>query len=250
MRLARKGHCYNFPTGTGLQSAARRPTELLMRLLIVEDNLELVANLFDYFEPRGFTLDAAPDGRTGLQLALTHAYDAVILDWMLPRLDGPGVLTSLRAERTTPVIMLPAKDQLADKVAGFRAGADDYLTKPFDLPELEMRLLALHARALGRPLPQLCVGDLTLDMATLQARRGGVPLKLYPASRKLLEVLMRASPRVVTRLELEHALWGDDPPDSDQLRSHLYELRRAVDAGQGVKLLHTLPKVGYRLGSA
>src|SRR3546814_17557023 len=116
-----------------------------MRLLVIEDNRNLVANLFDYFEARGHVLDAAPDGVTGLHLASTQAHDVIVLDWMLPGLDGPGVLRRLREEhgRDTPVIMLTARDELPDKIAGFRAGADDYLPQPFALPELEVRLEAL-----------------------------------------------------------------------------------------------------------
>ncbi|WP_242108243.1 response regulator transcription factor [Luteimonas aquatica] len=221
-----------------------------MRLLVVEDNKNLVANLFDYFEARGHTLDAAPDGVTGLHLAVTQAYDAAILDWMLPRIDGQEVLRRLRDEHGSglPVLMLTARDELPDKIAGFRAGADDYLTKPFALPELEVRLEALVARALGRGRSRtLEVDDLRLDLATLEATRAGRPLHLYPACRKLLETLMKASPAVVTREQLEYALWGDDPPDRDMLRSHIYELRRSVDGPFEAKLIQTLPRVGYRL---
>ena len=224
-----------------------------MRLLVVEDNRSLLANLFDYFEARGHTLDAAPDGITGLHLATTQPYDVVVLDWMLPRMDGHEVLRRLRDEHGhgVPVIMLTARDELPDKIAGFRAGADDYLTKPFALPELEVRLEALHARADGRRRVRvLQVGGLRLDLATLEATRDGAPLHLYPACRKLLEVLMQASPAAVTRAQLEHALWGDDPPDGDMLRSHVYELRRAIDGPFATKLLHTLPRVGYRLAAA
>lgn len=222
-----------------------------MRLLVIEDNRQLVANLFDYFESRGHVLDVAPDGVTGLHLAVSHAYDAVILDWMLPRMEGPEVLRRLRAEHGSevPVIMLTARDELPDKIAGFRAGADDYLTKPFALPELEVRLEALMVRAHGRnPRKVLKVADLKLDLATLDAYRDGKVLHLYPACRKLLEVLMRASPAAVTRQQLEFALWGDEPPDGDLLRSHVYELRRSVDGASAQKLIHTLPRVGYRLG--
>jgi len=222
-----------------------------MRLLVIEDNRQLVANLFEYFESRGHVLDVAPDGVTGLHLAVSHAYDALILDWMLPRMEGPEVLRRLRAEHGSevPVIMLTARDELPDKIAGFRAGADDYLTKPFALPELEVRLDALMVRAHGRnPRKLLQVADLKLDLATLEAHRDGKPLHLYPACRKLLEVLMRASPGAVTRQQLEFALWGDEPPDGDLLRSHVYELRRSVDGPFQQKLLHTLPRVGYRLG--
>ncbi|MET0282031.1 MAG: response regulator transcription factor [Steroidobacteraceae bacterium] len=224
-----------------------------MRLLVIEDNRQLVANLFDYFESRGHVLDVAPDGVTGLHLAVSQPYDALILDWMLPRMEGPEVLRRLRADHGSevPVIMLTARDELPDKIAGFRAGADDYLTKPFALPELEVRLEALMVRAKGRnPRKVLAVADLTLDLATLEAQRGGRPLHLYPACRKLLDVLMRASPGAVTRQQLEFALWGDELPDGDLLRSHIYELRRSVDGPFQQKLIHTLPRVGYRLGVA
>ncbi len=221
-----------------------------MQLLVVEDHQAIVANLFEYFEGRGHQLDAAPDGLTGLHLASRNRYDAILLDWMLPRLDGRELLRRLRDEQgsAVPVIMLTARDELPDKITGFRAGADDYLTKPFALPELEVRLEALVARATGRVAAQvLRVGDLSLDLRSHAVRRGGRPLHLFPACRKLLEALMRASPAAVTRGQLEYLLWGDDPPDRDILRSHVYELRRELDNGHAVKLLQTLPRVGYRV---
>ena len=221
-----------------------------MRILIVEDHRGLVANLFDYFEPLGHTLDAAPDGVTGLHLAMTQRYDVVVLDWTMPRMDGREVLQRLRqdAQSSVPVILLTARNELPDKIAGFRAGADDYLTKPFELAELEVRLEALVARANGRAQPrELRVGDLRLDLLTLEVTRGGEAIHLYPACRTLLRVLMQASPAAVTREALEEALWGDERPDNDLLRSHVYDLRRAVDGGAAVKLIHTLPRVGYRI---
>lgn len=220
-----------------------------MRLLVVEDNRNLVGNLFEYFEPRGHEMDAAPDGIVGLHLAVTQHYDAIILDWMLPRLDGRALLQRMREHAIdTPVIMLTARDELPDKIAGFRAGADDYLTKPFALPELEVRLEAVLARAHGRRTARtLAVHDLRLDLDTLEASRAGQRLHLYPAGRKLLEVLMQASPAAVERQQLEHALWADAPPDGDMLRSHVYELRRSVDSPFAVKLIQTVPRYGYRL---
>ena len=198
-------------------------------------------------------LDAAPDGVTGLHLATMQPYDVVILDWMLPRMDGPDFLRRLRNDHASgvPVIMLTARDELPDKIVGFRAGADDYLTKPFALPELEVRLEALLSRSRGRARNNVLeVHDLRLDLDTLEATRGGKLLHLYPACRKLLEALMQASPAAVTRERLEQSLWGDDPPDGDMLRSHVYELRRSVDGPFPVKLIHTLPRTGYRLGLA
>lgn len=223
-----------------------------MRVLVVEDNQGLVANLFDYLEGRGHTVDAAPDGRTGLHLATTQPFDVMVLDWMLPRMDGPEVLRRLRKDAGSglPVIMLTARDELPDKLIGFRAGADDYLTKPFALPELEVRLEALLARSHGRSRGKVLeVADLRLDLSTLEVTRGGRALHLYPACRRLLQVLMQASPAAVSRERLEDALWGDNPPDGDMLRSHVYDLRRSIDAQFAVKLIHTLPRIGYRLAA-
>lgn len=225
-----------------------------MKLLIVEDNAQLVANVFAYFEARGHVMDAAPDGLTGLHLAVANDYDAIILDWMLPRMDGPILAQRLRVDagKRTPIIMLTARDELVDKLSGFHAGVDDYLTKPFALPELEVRLQALVARSqVTAPQQRLLqVADLSMNLDTLEVVRAGQSIKLYPACRKLLECLLRATPAVVSRDRLEQAVWGDSPPDSDMLRTHLYELRRAVDSGQLDKLIHTVPRLGYRIGGA
>ena len=221
-----------------------------MRLLVVEDDASLVANLFDYFEARGYMLDAAPDGITGLHLAMNQSYDVVLLDWVLPRLEGPEMLRRLRAKHPAQaVIMLTARDKLADKIAGFHAGADDYLVKPFALAELEVRLQALQARSGEQRCARVLeMHGLRLDLRTLEVQRDGRTLHLYPACRKLLEILMRASPATVAHQRLETALWGADPPDGNLLRSHIYELRRSIDAPFALKLLHTVPRLGYRLG--
>jgi DNA-binding response OmpR family regulator len=224
-----------------------------MRLLIVEDNRRLVANLFEYFEAQGHALDAAPDGVMGKWLASTQQYDAIVLDRMLPRLDGCELLRQLREEvhLDTPVIMLTARAELADKVDGFKAGADDYLTKPFELQELELRLHALVARAKGSRAHQrrLQVADLTFDLDTLEVTRAGQSLHLYPMCRVLLRALMEASPAIVSRAQLEDALWGDNPPDRDRLRAYVHELRRQVDTAFDLKLIHTVPRTGYRIAA-
>ena len=224
---------------------------LVVRLLVIEDNESMVANLFDYFEALGHVMDAAPDGVTGLHLAEKNQYDAIVLDWMLPRMDGSEVLRGLRSAKINyPVIMLTARDELTDKLAGFRAGADDYLTKPFALPELEVRLEALIARSSGSGRSRkLIVGDLIFDLTTLEVTRSGTVIHLYPACRKLLEVLMLASPGAVTHERLEEALWGYEAPDGNLLRSNIYELRKSIDAPFELKLLQTLPRVGYRLAT-
>lgn len=218
-----------------------------LRVLVVEDNLELVSNLFAFLESRHYRLDAAQDGVSGLHRALQTQYDVIILDWMLPRMDGPEMLRRLRDKGSaSPVLMLTARDDLPDKIAGFKAGADDYLTKPFALAELEVRMEALIARSRGRSRV-LQIADLRFDLSTQLITRAGDVLQLHASCRKLLEVLMRESPAVVPRERLESVLWGDDLPDSDMLRSHIYDLRKRVDSPYTIKLIQTLPKLGYRL---
>jgi DNA-binding response OmpR family regulator len=216
-------------------------------VLVIEDSQPLVANLFAYFEPRDYLLDAAQDGQAGLRLALTTQYDAILLDWMLPRLDGEGVISAMRSHGcVTPVLMLTALDDLPHKIRGFRAGVDDYLTKPFAFAELEVRLDALIQRSKGRA-HVLEVADLRFDLSTQEVTRAGRVVQVYAGGKKLLEVLMRASPAVVPRDKLETSLWGDNPPDRELLRSHMYELRKSVDGAFQTKLVHTIPKVGYRI---
>jgi len=221
-----------------------------MRVLIVEDNRRLLANLFEYFERSGHILDAAPDGIIGKRLASTQRYDVIVLDWMLPRLDGFQLLKYLREEKKidTPIIMLTARDELPDKLSGFNAGADDYLTKPFEFAELEVRLQALVTRAsrAGRN-KCLAVDDLKFDIDTQKIYRDGEEIQLFPVLRKLLKILMENSPAVVSRESLEEALWGDQPPESDRLRAYIYDLRRQVDTPFKNKLIHTVPRCGYRI---
>lgn len=221
-----------------------------MHLLIIEDNADLAANIGEYLEKRGHVADYAGDGLTGLHLAAVNRYDAVILDLNLPALDGVSLCRRLRqdGESTVPLLMLTARDTEQDKISGLDAGADDYLTKPFSLAELEARLRAL-ARRTRAGSEVLRVADLSYDLRTLTARRGARRLELTPAAGRLLEALMRRSPGVLSRAAAERAIWGDAPPDSDAaLRGHVHLLRRAMDEGEAVKLLHTLHGIGYRLG--
>lgn len=226
--------------------------EARIKLLIVEDNHRLVASLFTYFEARGHTLDAAPDGVTGLRLAAENDYDAIVLDWMLPRMNGADVVQAVREQlrKTVPVLMLTARERTDDKVHALRAGADDYLVKPFELAELEARLEAQVRRARGQVAATvLQVADLVLDLTTAQVRRAGQPITMPPACRRLLEELMRASPAMVSRERLEQAVWGDALPDRDLLRSQMHVLRRAIDGPFERKLLHTVPRTGYRIAT-
>jgi DNA-binding response OmpR family regulator len=224
-----------------------------MRILLIEDNSDLAASVGEYLEAREHKVDYAQDGAAGLHLACTEPYDVVVLDLGLPTMDGVEVCRRLRgnAQMHVPVLILTARDTLDDKIEGFDAGADDYLVKPFSVRELEARLLALTRRTTALAGTRLLrVADLELNLDTLVVRRGDRALVLKPGGRKLLELLMRNSHRVVTRAEMEYELWGDDPPDADSLRVHVHTLRHEVDAENEQPLLHTVRGVGYRLGDS
>lgn len=220
-----------------------------MRILVIEDNRDILANVLDYLQLKGYTVDCASDGLSGLHLAATEQYDLIVLDIMLPGIDGYQVCLRLRedAGRDTPIIMLTARDALNDRLQGLKTGADDYLIKPFALSELVARIEAILRRSQGSRKRMLKVGDLSLDLDTLQVVRAGQPLKLNPIGLKLLEILMRRSPAVVRRDTFEEALWGENLPDSDSLRSHIHQLRQVIDKPFERPLLHTVHGVGYRL---
>ncbi|MNE04353.1 DNA-binding response regulator, OmpR family, contains REC and winged-helix (wHTH) domain [Pseudomonas linyingensis] len=220
-----------------------------MRILLVEDNRDILANLADYLELKGYSVDCAQDGLSGLNLATSGHYDLLVLDVMLPGLDGYSLCRRLRdeARSAVPVIMLTARDQLDDRLQGFKAGADDYLIKPFALSELAARIEAVLRRSQGAARRLLQVADLSYDLDTLEVSRAGCRLKLNPLGLKLLALLMQKSPHVLRREALEEALWGDDCPDSDSLRSHIHQLRQVIDKPFPRPLLHTVHGVGYRL---
>ncbi|MBT8768789.1 response regulator transcription factor [Metapseudomonas boanensis] len=223
-----------------------------MRILLVEDNHDILANMVDYLELKGYVVDCARDGLSGLHLATSEHYDLIVLDIMLPGLDGYSLCRRLREEarRDTPVIFLTARDSLDDRLQGFKSGADDYLLKPFALSELAARIEAVLRRSQGGGKRTLQVADLCYDLDTLEVSRGGKALKLNPIGLKLLAVLMQKSPHLVRREALEEALWGDDCPDSDSLRSHIHQLRQVIDKPFSNPLLHTQHGLGYRLAES
>jgi DNA-binding response OmpR family regulator len=220
-----------------------------MRILVIEDNRDILANILDYLQLKGFSVDCAQDGLSGLHLASTGHYDLIVLDIMLPGIDGFQVCKRLREDghNEVPILMLTARDALDDRLHGLNVGADDYLIKPFALSELVARIEAILRRSQGSRKRQLKVADLLYDLDTLHVSRAGQPLKLNPIGLKLLAVLMQKSPAVIRREALEEALWGDDSPDSDSLRSHIHQLRQVLDKPFPTPLLHTLHGVGYRL---
>ncbi|MDC0948991.1 response regulator transcription factor [Gammaproteobacteria bacterium] len=220
------------------------------RILLVEDHHDIAELVYDHLEDAGYTMDFAPDGKSALNLLADDEFDLLILDLMLPDIDGLEVCRRIREQmkQTLPILMLTARDTLEDKVEGLDRGADDYLVKPFAVVELEARIRALLRRGRSQSASEkLRVGDLELDTGTLEVRRAGQIIQLAPISQRILQVLMRYSPRVVTRRQIEQEIWGDELPDSDTLRSHLYNLRRAIDKPFDTPLLHTLQSAGYRL---
>ena len=220
-----------------------------MRILIIEDNPDIAANLGDYLEDHGHTVDFAGDGVTGLHLAVVNEFDCIVLDLALPGMDGLEVCRKLRSEagKDTPVLMLTARDRLEDKLAGFDTGADDYLVKPFELQEVAARLKVLASRGRRRSRRELRVGDLSYNLDTLSVRRGDQEIYLNPIGLKLLQCLMESSPNVVSRAELEMEVWGEEMPDSDSLRVHIHSLRSAIDKPFGSNMIQTRHGIGYRL---
>lgn len=221
-----------------------------MRILIIEDDATIAANLYDFLESRGHSIDAAADGITGLHLATTQEFDAIVLDIGLPALDGITLARKLRNEAhiETPILMLTARDTLDDKLAGFAGGADDYLVKPFALQEVEVRIAALHKRSSGRVTTRpLVVGALTLDSQAMSVSYAGQTVRLTPKCLRILELLMQEPGRVISRNEIERLVWGESQETSDTLRSHLHTLRRALVAAGGSNPIETLHGVGYRI---
>jgi len=215
-----------------------------IQLLLVEDDRDLAASVADYLALEKITVDHAYNGSAGLKLASENHYDLLLLDLMLPRMDGLTLCEKLRQMgNDTPVLMLTARDTLDDKVAGFTAGTDDYLIKPFAMEELIVRIRALARRRSGQ-IKKLQIADLIIEPETRTASRAGQPLKLTPSGWLLLETLMRASPAVVPRHQLEQILWPDELPDTNSLKVHIYQLRQQVDKPFTSSLIHTLPGQG------
>ena len=224
-----------------------------MHVLIIEDNPDIIANLFGFFEPLGYTLDVARNGSSGLNLAIKNAYDVIVLDLSLPGLDGVEVCRRLREDHhnAVPVLMLTARDTEHDKVTGFCAGADDYLVKPYSLLELDARLKALVRRASNEQVQHtLTYDEIRLDTRTGTATRAGKAIALTPTAYKILLTLLRQAPRLVSREALEREIWGDNPPESDALRTHIHALRQALDKPFARPLLITRPGAGFRLAAA
>tara|TARA_B100001113_G_scaffold327110_1_gene300494 strand:- start:1467 stop:2147 length:681 start_codon:yes stop_codon:yes gene_type:complete len=216
--------------------------------LLVEDNVSLAKTVIAYFDLEGIDCDYASNGSQGLELALLNDYQVILLDINLPRINGLEVCEMIRKQGVDiPVMMLTARDSLEDKLAGFDAGTDDYLVKPFELSELVARVKALFKRRSLHSM-KLEVGPLVMDLSLKTVCREGQKLKLTPTCWKLLEILMRESPNLVSREKMQNTIWNEpDLPESDVLKVHLYKLRQQVDKPFSIKLIQTVSSHGVAI---
>ncbi|WP_111493903.1 MULTISPECIES: response regulator transcription factor [Marinobacter] len=221
-----------------------------LRLLIVEDQIDLAENLFEFLGDERYDLDFAADGLTALHLLSTNEYDVVVLDLMLPGVSGFEICRRIRRDLqcATPIIMMTARGALADKEQGFEDGADDYLVKPFELRELQLRIDALHRRFTARK-PGLGAGPVRFDPGTLTVELHGQRAELTGIPARLFELLIRAYPNFLSHDALSDAIWGEAAAESDghTLRTHIYSLRRTLQGTLGHALVKTVYGRGYRI---
>ena len=224
-----------------------------MRVLVMEDDPDTLAYIAKGLEQEGHTVDRSADGKEGLFLALEHQHDAIVVDRMLPGLDGLSVVQSLRAaEKRTPVLILSALGEVDDRVEGLRKGGDDYLTKPFAFAELLARVQALLRRMPGTGEPtHLRVADLTIDLLSREVTRGGQRIELRPREFALLEYLARHPGQVVSKTMILSRIWNYAfDPRTNVVDVLVHRLREKIDGAFEPKLLHTRRGVGYVLGPA
>lgn len=220
-----------------------------LNILLIEDNITLAHQVVTFLEGLGWQVDYANDGQLGLKLATQQQFDVVLLDLNLPDLDGLAVCEQLleRAQVRPPILMLTARDAYQDKAKGFAVGADDYLTKPFDLRELALRCEVLARRQLLFRHTLLEIGELTLCRRQHQAWWQRQPIALTTTGFKLLQKLMEDHPYPSARRDLINAVWPNDPPESNALKAHMYTLRKSLDEIIGQPIIHTISTIGYQL---
>ncbi|OEF30235.1 response regulator transcription factor [Vibrio rumoiensis] len=220
-----------------------------MKVLIVDDTHSVVETIMDYLELEGIVADCAYHGESAIKLIQENHYDVIIMDIMMPKMDGITAVKTLRDELfcNTPILFLTAKDTLDDKIQAFNSGGDDFLNKPFAMEELCLRLRALHSRGPRIDVGQLNFADLTMNLQTNEASRANQPIKLSKIQRTIFKLLMQNAPAIVSKDAVISEVWGDESPSSDSLRSHIYGLRSALDKGFETSRLETLHGQGYRL---
>ncbi|MCU8069457.1 response regulator transcription factor [Shewanella sp. SM20] len=220
-----------------------------MKVLIVDDNHDVIETIMDYLTLEGIIADCAYHGESAINLIQQNHYDVIIMDIMMPKLDGINTVKKLREEIycNTPIIFLTAKDSLQDKIDSFTSGGDDFLNKPFAMEELCLRLHSLHNRGPRLDVGTLRFSDISLNLQTHQVTRAGKEIKLSKIQRTILSLLLKHAPAIVSKEQLVDTVWGDDAPSSDSLRSHIYSLRSALDKGFSDSKLETIHGQGYRL---
>ncbi|MCC2604888.1 response regulator transcription factor [Planctobacterium marinum] len=221
----------------------------IVSVLVIEDTPEIGREICDFLSLQGMQVDYAASGNLGLSLAKQQHYDVIVLDVMLPDTNGVAVCKALKqnCDPVPAVLMLTARDSIADKSLGFDAGADDYLTKPFDLTELLLRCQALARRHQLHQSQTIVIGELAVNEKQQLVKREGKCLKLSSTDFAILLLLVQAYPNAVSRQQLVNKIWGDEAPDSDVIRSHIYTLRQALDKPFSTPMLATLHGIGFKL---
>lgn len=219
----------------------------MINVLLVEDDIDLATTIVDYLDIEDIECDHASNGVMGLNLLQINHYQMIILDVNMPKMDGLTMCRTLREQgKDTPVLMLTARDSLDNKLEGFDAGSDDYLVKPFAMKELVARVQVLAKRKSGE-VKRLTLANLNLDLAKRSADVEGQTLKLSPIAFKLLETLVREAPQPVTRSAIMQAVWGEEQPDSNSLKVHIYHLRKQLEGASKQVKLETIPSVGFAI---
>lgn len=219
----------------------------MINVLLVEDDIDLATTIVDYLDIEDIECDHASNGVLGLNLLQINDYQMIILDVNMPKMDGLTMCRTLREQgKDTPVLMLTARDSLDNKLEGFDAGSDDYLVKPFAMKELVARVQVLAKRKSGE-VKRLTLANLNLDLAKRSADVEGQTLKLSPIAFKLLETLVREAPQPVTRSAIMQAVWGEEQPDSNSLKVHIYHLRKQLEGASKQVKLETIPSVGFAI---
>ena len=220
-----------------------------MNILLIEDHIELATQLSDFLTSIGWKVDFSSTGQQGISLALNNEYDLIVLDLGLPDIDGVDVCKEIKSKIkiNIPILMLTARDSFADKVKGFDFGADEYLTKPYDLRELALRCKVLTRRQELYQSNTMTLGDLTIDLNENKAFRYGKEILLNKTSFSILLMLVKAYPNPISKSRVIHNIWGSNPPENNVLKSHVYNLRVAIDKPFDSNIIRTIVNVGYKL---
>ncbi len=220
-----------------------------IKVLVVEDNQQIAETISDYLELEGFIVECCYHGEAALSLVSQQKYDVIIMDIMMPKIDGVLTTSRLRKELNcgTPILFLTAKDTLEDKISAFNAGGDDYLVKPFALEELAIRIRALAHRGERKDLSLLNYADIEINIESQAVSRQGEAIKLTLIQFKILTLLIKSAPNLVSKQQVIQHIWGEESPSSDALRSHIYGLRTALDKNFTHSRLETVHGQGYRI---